>query len=1175
MIEQPGPRSTHIRATVAVALVFVALGALAYWAMRGRLGLEEDGLPKPGSELYREMVSAFQSAVAALDVDAPERAREGLARATELVPEEPAAWANQGLLNIRFGDYEKAREDLERARALAPDSGAVERLLGLLESRQGNFDEAITHLKRAVELDPDDLKSRFALVKEVERQAEADSDAEALRLAVELSERRPDNIVALLELARLAAKSDDSEDLITAVGRLKSLEPSWPARAREIYGELAEAAKTNPRAAASRVVFLRNLLLPTPAFREALAEVETPVGVVGEPIETFLKLAPPPPTVAPPDEGLTFAVEPLGAAAAAVSSVLVASPLTAEGPVVPFAASAEAVRRLDETGGSIPFPSAGAAPSPFGVLAVDWNSDYRMDLVLAGAGGLKILRQTEEGSFDDATDEAKLAPEILSAGYFGVWAADIEMDGDLDLVVGAKEGRVSVLRNNGDGTFEPVDPFAGAANLRDVAWADFDGDGDPDAALLDAEGGLRVYSNERAGSFQSRPAPEDLGSLVALAIADMNNDGIIDLLAMRADGTVLRISDKDEGAAWETAELLRAPGAVGDDARLFVADMDNNGALDLIGWGASGGWVQLADGQGGFHAVAAPKGLTSLAVADLNADGRIDLAGLSDKGQPARALGRGTKEYHWQVIRPRGAKTFGDGRINSFGLGGEVEVRAGLLVQNQAITGPSLHFGLGENPKIDVARIVWPNGTTQAEFDAQADQELIAEQRLKGSCPFLYAHDGEAVRFVTDFIWRSPLGLRINAQDTAGAAQTEDWVKIRGDQLAPVDGYYDVRITGELWETHYWDHVALMVVDHPADTEVFVDERFARQPPVLAVHPTGPLHPVARAWDDQGEDVTELVAARDGRHLDHFGRGAYQGLTRDHWVEVEIGEDAPRDRPLWLVASGWIHPTDSSINVAIGQGSGPKPQGLVLEVPDDKGGWKVGRDDLGFPAGKNKTILVELDGLFTSSAPRRLRLRTNLEIFWDSLAVAEAAPDAELKTQRLAPETAELRHRGYSLMTQADASSPELPHYETVVATRQQWRDLIGFHTRFGDVRELLEKVDDRYVIANAGDELALRFPAPPPPPAGWVRDFVMIGDGWNKDGDYNTDHSKTVLPLPSHDRPGYDGPLVELEDDPVYRLHPEDWRNYHTRYVAPSEFRAGLRPRSEHRPARESESNP
>ena len=58
-------------------------------------------------------------------------------RATELVPEEPAAWANLGLLEAPLGDHDAAAQDLEQARKLAPESGAIERLLGLLESRRG------------------------------------------------------------------------------------------------------------------------------------------------------------------------------------------------------------------------------------------------------------------------------------------------------------------------------------------------------------------------------------------------------------------------------------------------------------------------------------------------------------------------------------------------------------------------------------------------------------------------------------------------------------------------------------------------------------------------------------------------------------------------------------------------------------------------------------------------------------------------------------------------------------------------------------------------------------------------------------------------------------------------------------------------------------------------------
>ena len=71
-------------------------------------------------------------------------------------------------------------------------------------------------------------------------------------------------------------------------------------------------------------------------------------------------------------------------------------------------------------------------------------------------------------------------------------------------------------------------------------------------------------------------------------------------------------------------------------------------------------------------------------------------------------------------------------------------------------------------------------------------------------------------------------------------------------------------------------------------------------------------------------------------------------MTADHWVEVDLGDDAPKEGPVLLVARGWIHPTDSSINVAIEQGGHDRPRPLVLEVPDGKGGWKAGLPALGF-----------------------------------------------------------------------------------------------------------------------------------------------------------------------------------------------------------------------------------
>ncbi len=234
-------------------------------------------------------------------------------------------------------------------------------------------------------------------------------------------------------------------------------------------------------------------------------------------------------------------------------------------------------------------------------------------------------------------------------------------------------------------------------------------------------------------------------------------------------------------------------------------------------------------------------------------------------------------------------------------------------------------------------------------------------------------------------------------------------------------------------------------------------------------------------------------------------------------MELDLGNDAPQSGPLWLIAKGWMHPSDSSINVAITQGHHEHARGLSLEVPDGHGGWVVARDNLGFPAGRNKTCLMDLSHVFHPGTPRKLRLRTNLEIYWDSIEWARGVPSAEIKTTRLAPDVADLHYRGYSAIHQANDSSPEIPDYEHLEASRQKWRDLSGYYTRFGDVRELLAKIDDRYIIMNAGDEMTLRFAQQPPPPAGWTRDYIIVGDGWIKDGDYNTTFSKTVTPLPYH----------------------------------------------------------
>lgn len=1168
-MQQPGSFEVpplQMRSILNKRLLCVLLSVLA--AAAAAAGCRRADLPEQGSPQYVNAVRAFYVGLSALQVGDDVRAEEKLKEATALAPDEPASWADLALLYMRQRRFDEAAQSLEKARGLAPDNAGLYVLFGQLESARGNSTEAAKHFRRAAELDPRNLKALYALGREVERGGEG-GEEEVLRLLQKILEAQPGNLSVRLDVARLAAKRGDAELFGRLMNGFAADSAAWPPEAREqLKAVQTAAASGNTRAAAPRVQFLRNVLVRLPEYRQSRLAVEDPPEILSEPLTRFITLESPSPRPAPPDEALTFNAEPsqefVGGAWAWGGAVS----LDGEGaPALLFADG-----RTAQLAGSVKlaFPGGPASVPPGnGVAALDFNYDFKTDLALAGEGGFRLYRQENPATFVDVTAQTKLPTPVVNAPYAGAWAADIEADGDLDIVLGTKDGAPTVLRNNGDGTFAEQHPFEGVNALRDFAWADLDGDGDPDAALLDALGQLAVFTNERTGQFRRRSTPQNL-SAVALGVADVNSDGQFDLLLLGSDDVLRRLSDKGEGADWDSGEVTRLEGAPQDmtagTVKLTAADLDNNGGLDLVASAMTGARAWLSDADGKFKPLKLPDAVANsraVAVADVGGDGRLDLVGVGKDGGAFVAAGRGSKNYHWQLIRPRAANASGDQRINSFGVGGEMEIRAGLLVQKQLVTGPLVHFGLGDQTGADVVRVVWPNGSVRAEFELKADTSVLAEQRLKGSCPSLFVFDGKRMRFVKDCApWSPAIGLRINNYQTLKVGQTEEWVKVRGDQLVPRGGFYDLAITAELWETYYLDRYQFAVVDHPAGTEVFVDERTAREPPALKVYTTVAPHAFAGAWDDAGKDASEVVNKLDGRHLDNFGRGAYQGVTRDHFVELELGEDAPRVGPLWLVAHGWLHPTDASINVAISQGSQPPPKGLSLEVADGRGGWIVAQPDLGFPAGKNKTILVDLRNVFKPGAPRRLRLRTNMEIYWDALEWAAGADDALTKVVSLAPASAELRFRGFSEMRSADGSSPETPDYERVASTGQRWRDLVGYYTRFGDVRELLAETDDRVVISNAGDELLLRFAEQPAPPAGWVRDYVLIGNGWIKDGDYNSEFSKTVLPLPSRDQEYYTTPPTRLEDDPVYRRHPQDWENFHTRYVTPQVFKGGLWPK-------------
>ena len=488
------------------------------------------------------------------------------------MPEEPAAWANLGLTQLRLGELEAAVAPVERALQLAPSNVDIVMLAGRMEVARGQLDEAVARLRRAAALDARALQPRFALADELQRAGTPEADREAAALYDELATLAPTNLAVLLERARLAARMSDRARLDDSVSRVAAQVGGWPDIAQEQLAALREAAAA-PRFpdAARATTLLRNVLARVSAFSESLAAVRTPAELIAAPLDRFVALEPAAARPAAADTALSFTRELLAGETPLALVAVRRRPARSRGSLCrsrrrPAGGREDADRRRRPRR-----PPRRSSRRSTGTTTSGWTS------CAPAQRGVQLLLQGEDGAFADATAAAGAgAASMGGAAITGLWPADIDMDGDIDLVVGTS-GPTRVLRNNGDATWQPLETFAGVTGVRGMAWADLDRDADPDAAFLDGAGALRVLVNRQTGRFSPIEPPAGAAR------------------AHRADGRGPRRRRRDRsrgrrrGGRPPAADAARRPmgravvgtwpGAGG--ARVFAADLDNNGALDV------------------------------------------------------------------------------------------------------------------------------------------------------------------------------------------------------------------------------------------------------------------------------------------------------------------------------------------------------------------------------------------------------------------------------------------------------------------------------------------------------------------------------------------------------------------------------------------------------------------
>jgi len=239
-----------------------------------------------------------------------------------------------------------------------------------------------------------------------------------------------------------------------------------------------------------------------------------------------------------------------------------------------------------------------------------------------------------------------------------------------------------------------------------------------------------------------------------------------------------------------------------------------------------------------------------------------------------------------------------------------------------------------------------------------------------------------------------------------------------------------------------------------------------------------------------------------------------RGQTQKLALTLDFGAIDSLEHPV-LALTGWLQYGDASTNIAMSQNQSLPVVPTRLEMQGDDGIWHAMDVTVGMPAGKTKTVVIDLLGKLRPGT-RRLRLRTTFELRWDRIALLERLPQGTLLIYDALPDEAELRYRGYSEIRSRAPGHPTTPAHDALLE-HPPWRTTPeGWVTRLGDVRKLVAQHDSRLVIMNGGDALELRFEARfPEPPTGLQRSFFLYSVGWDKDADHNVSDGDRVEPLP------------------------------------------------------------
>jgi hypothetical protein len=764
---------------------------------------------------------------------------------------------------------------------------------------------------------------------------------------------------------------------------------------------------------------------------------------------------------------------------------------------------------------------------------------------------------------------------------------------------GDKLGWAEMFRNDGNGTFTNVTKEVGsdevlASGALSAVGTDYNNDRAVDIIVPHIHPIL--LENPREGKFPAKTLWSSSMPTAArgVAVLDFDHDGWMDIAFTHDGSPALTLWRNNHGKSFEQVKLLETNWVSAYGVAAF--DYDNDGWVDLVAVGETKegkGEIKLFRNLGpdGFKDVTADVGLDKIRLKDPRAiitgdydgDGATGLLITQNHGPAVLLRNEGGNQNHWLRLSLKGLAD------NKSAIGTKVEVFSGGNRQKFEIYGSNGYLGqnstdivvgLGDSKEADIVRMLWPTGVLQDEIQVAGDkQQNIQEIDRRGSsCPTLFVWNGERYEFVADMLGAGVVGHWVGPGQR-DVPRPVEYIKINRDAIREKENPHfsqsaremghpgsalSFRFMEPLEEAVYLDQVRVLAVDHPSDVEVYPNEYFASNPPYpeFKVVESRDARPPARAWDEHGHDVLPDLLAR--RYFGDFALTQFLGFAKPHSLTLDLGE-AYRGGPLWLLLHGEVEYFSANSMYAASQAGieaiSPYVEALLPNGKDENGQWKRVMNDMGFPAGGPRTMTADLTGKLPVGT-RKIRITTNLQVYWDSILVNRTEQVAPAGRRRygycvsaVPLVRADLEFHGYPLKIEGKPAGNVQYVYEKASATGPYTRPS-GTYTRYGDVLPLLTATDDKLAVFGSGDEVRLDFDPShlPALPEGWVRDYFFAANGYEKDMDFYAAEGNYVAPLPFLSMGEY--PYPAKKTFPLDDAHLNYLLEYNTRHMSGNEQR-------------------